>query len=245
MLFYDHFFVEEQRKQFCTKSRFSLDLGGTLFSYRQSLDAVKGQLEYVSTHSPAYAISVDWAQNPESDQNFSYQVAPGNLQATENFKIDENYKWEIFDYHYSYGQKNWIKSAAGNLIYNRIKLGIQYHNIPLSEATTARQLLIKPSQIANALIGLNLKMYSDKYWMFEFQFDIQYPFYSSVDLSYEFMFDGSAGAYFSTDNNYLYGIKLSGHMHQFAYDKGVNYFDRSGHINFMQATLQLTAGRFF
>jgi hypothetical protein len=239
------FFVEEQRKQFCTKSRFSLDLGGTLFSYRQSLDSAKGRLEYISTHSPAYAISVDWAQNPESDQNFSYQVAPGILQATEGFKIDEKYKWEIFDYHYSYGQKNWIKSAAGNLIYNRIKLGLQYHNIPLSEATTARQLFIKPSQIANALIGLNLKMYSDKYWMFEFQFDIQYPFYSSFDLSYDFMFDGSAGAFFSTDSNFLYGIKLSSHMHQFSYDKGLEYFDRSGSISFMQTSLQLSVGRFF
>lgn len=239
------YFTVDQRRRFCTKSRATAAFGATAFLYKQKLESFKGDLEYTTFELPSYSLGIDWARNPESDHSFWYRSAPGSISSSGAVSFKESYRWNILDYHYSYGRSSWIGEIGKALIYSRLRLGLQQHELPVTKLDSATKIGISPVNMTNATVGLSMKAYSDKHWMYEIQIGAQYPFSTSLDLQYQMMVDGGLGIFFSYWKDYFMGLQWYGHLHRFSYTREPGAFDQNGSVEFVYSSVEYSMGAVF
>lgn len=243
--FFRPYFTAEQRQNFCTKSRMTLATGITAFIYDQKMNIYGGNLKFTTFDGPSYSMGVDWATTPASDHSVFYRSAPSQIGSTDVNLANQIYRWNILDYHFSYGQTRWVKEIAGNFIYTRLRFGFQKHELPIVKVESALKFNIRPETMINGTFGVNFKAYPEKHWMIETQIGLQQPLTSTLDIANQTMIDGGIGLFAKYWASYFMGLQWYGHWHRYDYRRALSAFDKTGEIQFLYSSIELSGGAVF
>lgn len=236
-----------QSQQVCMKNQIWAGVGGSLFFYKQAVEAIEADAEFVSLSAGSYHLEGRLYPVPRWGLIASYKSAPGKMDAGQVTGVEEtDFQWNILELATQYRDPQWLMDYKGLLIYPYLRSSVQQHSIPKIGIDPTNQVFFENLEFTDATLGLGANVFTEKHYFFEAYLNLKYPILArDLNLRPSLMFDGAIGVGKHLGKNVTAGAFWYGHSDRFRYQKANSRDPREGRIDFTFSNFDIRLGYLF